>query len=124
MQAVFQWTPPQPMRLPQHRGVGAECRQAVRGSIGLLGVCIYFSYFFSFIFHRKICFETKMLFICWVMMMGSAAVFDTDRYFLCTVLILCTSMNSRKNISPNNKLAICSNNKLQMDNTQREALYL
>jgi len=93
-------------------------------SIGLLGVCIYFSYFFSFIFQKKICFETKMLFICWVMMMGSAAVFDTDRYFLCTVLILCTSMNSRENISPNYKVAKCSNDKLQMDNTQREVLYL
>jgi len=33
-------------------------------------------------------------------------------------------MNSRENISPNYKVAKCSNDKLQMDNTQREVLYL
>lgn len=65
-------------------------------SIGIVGSILLFNIVVKYFPRYKTKIETKILFVCLLIIMFSAAVFDTDKYFLYIGLIMCTALNCDK----------------------------
>lgn len=62
-------------------------------SIGIVGALQLLSIIISFFSKNKMKMETKMLLICLAIIMLTASVFDSDKYFLYIGLAICTTLN-------------------------------